>query len=127
MLKWARLIAFGPTCDGPSRGPFRRRSSRMASEVLSLWRETEGASGRDAELGALLREWDEARANARPRFAFVTGPNGVGKSHLFGLFRAAIASRAGLIFEAESPREARRPFGVFQALLTDILEHLSHA
>ncbi|MHB8877717.1 MAG: hypothetical protein ACYC8T_28840, partial [Myxococcaceae bacterium] len=65
----------------------------MANEVLSLFGEPAGASGREAELSVLLREHEEARASERARFVFVRGPAGVGKSHLFGLVRKAMAAR----------------------------------
>jgi transcriptional regulator with GAF, ATPase, and Fis domain/tetratricopeptide (TPR) repeat protein len=99
----------------------------MANEVLSFWREPSGASGREAELSVLLREHEEARSSERARFVFVRGPAGVGKSHLFGLVRQAMASRGVAVFEGESPREAKRPFGLFASLLEALVDHLSHS
>src|SRR5687768_4339406 len=99
----------------------------MASGVLSPWRELDGASGRDAELSALLREHEDCRAQLRARFAFVKGPRGVGKSHLFAQLRRAAVARGVPTFEAESPREAKRPFGSFAHLVRELLEHLGHA
>ncbi len=102
----------------------------MASEVLSLFREPVGldsACGREAELSVLLREHEEARASERARFVFVRGPAGVGKSHLFGLLHKAVFGRGAPVFEAESPRECKRPFGLFARVVGELLEHLSHA
>src|SRR6476661_6241109 len=99
----------------------------MASEVLSLWAKAETSHGRDVELSALLRELDEAKAQARPRFAFVRGPAGVGKSHLFRLFRQLCGGRSVEVFEADSARDAKRPFGLFANLIPALIEHLEHA
>ncbi len=99
----------------------------MANGVLSLWREPEGASGREAELSALLREREDAQAQARARFVFVKGPRGVGKSHLFSLFRRAAVAQGAVVFEAPSGREARRPFGLFAELTRELLDHAGHA
>jgi DNA-binding NtrC family response regulator len=97
----------------------------MANEAPS--RKVQGSrSGREAELSALLREHDEARAADRARFAFVRGPAGVGKSYLFALLRRALAERGVEVFEAESPREARRPFGLFAPLVREMLDQLGH-
>src|SRR4051812_2448184 len=99
----------------------------MASGVLSLWREPEGASGREAELSALLREHEAALSAARARFVFVKGPRGVGKSHLLSLFRRAAVGRGALVFEAESARDARRPFGLFGSMARELLDHVGHS
>ncbi len=99
----------------------------MASEVLALFKQPEAMSGREAELSALQREHEDARTQGRARFVFVRGPAGVGKSHLFRLFRAQVASCGGSVFESDSPREVRRPFGVFAGMLSHLLEHLGHA
>ncbi|MBI3183370.1 MAG: sigma 54-interacting transcriptional regulator [Myxococcales bacterium] len=100
----------------------------MASQVLPLWKEeAQGASGREAELSTLLREHEEARSSGKARFVFVRGPAGVGKSHLFRLFRAAASARGTDVFEAESPRDSRRPFGLFSQILSELIEHLEHS
>ncbi|MBX5483743.1 MAG: sigma 54-interacting transcriptional regulator [Myxococcaceae bacterium] len=99
----------------------------MPSEVVSLWPRADASHGRDAELAVLLRELDEAREQSRPRFSFVRGPAGVGKSHLFRIFRHALGARGVEVFEAESARDARRPFGLFAALIPALIEHLEHA
>ena len=41
----------------------------------------------------LLREHDEAKATGRPRFVFVRGARGVGKSYLTSLLTAAVSKR----------------------------------
>jgi transcriptional regulator with GAF, ATPase, and Fis domain/tetratricopeptide (TPR) repeat protein len=99
----------------------------MAGEVLSLWGDAGRAAGREAELSTLLREHEESRAAERARFVFVRGPAGVGKSHLFGLLRQELASRGVPVFEGQSPREARRPFGLFSSMVEQISDHLAHA
>ncbi len=99
----------------------------MAGEVLALFRQPEAMSGREAELSALQREHEDARSQGRARFVFVRGPAGVGKTHLFRLFRTQVASRGATVFEGDSPREVRRPFGVFASLLSHLLDHLGHA
>jgi DNA-binding NtrC family response regulator/tetratricopeptide (TPR) repeat protein len=98
----------------------------MSSQVLPMWREGDEAHSRPAELSALLRELEDARSSGKARFVFVRGPAGVGKSHLFGLFRQALARSGTVCFEAESARETRRPFGLFGSLLSEVLEHLGH-
>jgi transcriptional regulator with GAF, ATPase, and Fis domain len=99
----------------------------MAHEALSLWRQPESNGGREAELSVLLRELDEARSARRARFVFVRGPSGVGKSHLFRQLRLAAGARGVDVFEAESAREARRPFGLFTGVCRELLAHLGHA
>src|SRR5215211_2905346 len=98
----------------------------MAYEVISSWRSTSECTGRETELSVLLREHDDARTLVRARFAFVRGPAGVGKSHLFRLARQALAARGVAVFEAESARDARRPYVSFASLISEVLEHLSH-
>ncbi|MBK7863011.1 MAG: AAA family ATPase [Archangiaceae bacterium] len=99
----------------------------MSSEVLSLWRgkaEDASASGREAELSMLLRELDDAKASQKARFVFVKGPQGVGKSHLFGLLRTAAARKSAPVFEGGSGRDARRTFGLFAPIVQELLSHL---
>ena len=98
----------------------------MASEVLSLWPRLEASGGRDIELSALERELDEAKLHHKTRFVFVRGPAGVGKSHLFRAFRGRLGQRAVEVFEADSARDARRPFGLFTSLVPALLEHLQN-
>ncbi len=100
----------------------------MSTEVLQLWRgranEDSVASGRDAELSMLLREHDDAKSSERARFVFLKGPAGVGKSHLFGLLRAAASRRSAPVFEGGSARDARRTFGLFSPIVSELLQHL---
>jgi transcriptional regulator with GAF, ATPase, and Fis domain/tetratricopeptide (TPR) repeat protein len=100
-----------------------RRSFWMSNENarLTLWRgEQPEASGREAELSLLLREHDESKSSGRPRFVFLRGPGGVGKSHLFGQLRAALLKRGVGVFEGASGRDARKSFGLFQPLVTEL-------
>jgi transcriptional regulator with GAF, ATPase, and Fis domain len=101
----------------------------MASEVVSLWRQREQTEsfGREAELSLLLRDHDDAKSADRSRFVFVKGPAGVGKSHLFGLLRTAGARRNAPVFEGGSGRDARRTFGLFTPLLSQLLAHLGQS
>jgi tetratricopeptide (TPR) repeat protein len=100
----------------------------MSSEVVSLWRKEEAeSSGREAELSSLLREHDDARSSERARFIFVKGPHGVGKSHLFGLVRAAVLKRNTQVFEGGSGRDAKRTFGLFTPMLNEVLAHLGQS
>src|SRR5439155_6934194 len=50
-----------------------------------------------------------------------------GKSHLFGLLRLQVAARGVAVFEADSPREASRPFGLFSQVLEALVDHCSHS
>ncbi|HEX4621549.1 MAG TPA: ATP-binding protein, partial [Myxococcaceae bacterium] len=99
----------------------------MANEAAIQAVPSASRSGREAELTALLREHDQTRAADRARFAFVRGPAGVGKSYLLSLLRRSLAERGVDVFEAESPREGRRPFGLFAALVRELTDHLGHA
>ena len=85
----------------------------MSNEVLRLVRESSSASaepsGREGELSLLLREYDEAKASGRPRFVFVRGARGVGKSYLTSLLAAAVSKRGVPVFEGGSGRDVRRP------------------
>ncbi|MFZ5471360.1 MAG: sigma 54-interacting transcriptional regulator [Myxococcota bacterium] len=101
----------------------------MAREAGALANEPQtatDASGREAELAELLGEHDAARINERAGFVFVRGPAGVGKSHLFGLLRQALAARGTAVFEATSPREVRRPYGLFSSMVSQLFDHLGH-
>ncbi|MCI0672876.1 MAG: sigma 54-interacting transcriptional regulator [Myxococcaceae bacterium] len=98
----------------------------MARELASLWREHEDAAGRTAELGLLERELDEARAAGRARFVFVRGAAGVGKSHLLASFRRVVGQQGIPVFESESPREGRRPFGLFAGVVREMLDFAAH-
>src|SRR5690349_15843375 len=99
-----------------------------SSEVVSLWRREEAeACGREAELSLLLREHDDAKSTDRARFVFVKGPAGVGKSHLFGLVRLAALKRNAPVFEGGSGRDARRTFGLFTPMLSELLGHLGQS
>ncbi len=99
----------------------------MSSEVLSLWKEAVPASGREAELAALLREHELSRESGKARFVFVRGPAGVGKSHLFGLFRQALVARGVPVFESGLPRESGRPFGLWASMLAQLFEQVGHS
>ncbi len=89
------------------------------------WRgREEESSGREAELSLLLRELDEAKTTERARFVFVKGSTGVGKSHLFGLLRGAVAKRNTHVFEGGSGRDSKRVFGLFTPIVNELLAHL---
>ena len=94
----------------------------MSNEIarLTFRGEHAEASGREAELALLLREHDESKSTARPRFVFVRGPAGVGKSHLFGQLRAALLKRGVAVFEGASGRDARKSFGLFQPMVSEL-------
>ncbi len=51
--------------------------------------------GREAELVALLAEWDAASRQSRPRAVAVLGEPGLGKTRLMQAFFGALAARAG--------------------------------
>jgi len=101
----------------------------MSTEVLRLLRPVGGelSSGREAELAALVREQDEARAAHRARFVFVRGPAGVGKSHLLEAFGRALAAKGVPCFEGRSGRDVRRPWGVMAPLVRELLTHALRA
>ncbi len=99
----------------------------MGSDVISFARPMPEHGGRDAELAALLREHEEARAAERARFVFVRGAAGVGKSHLFSSLRRALTAQGVVVFEAESPRDVKRPFGLFVQLCDALLDHVRHS
>ncbi|MFT3838451.1 MAG: sigma 54-interacting transcriptional regulator [Myxococcaceae bacterium] len=92
-------------------------------EVLQ-WKPEADASGREAELSALLREHDEAKSSARPRFVFVRGPQGVGKSFLFSLLRRALVERGTAVFEGGSAREVKRTFGLIAPIARALTPYL---
>jgi Cdc6-like AAA superfamily ATPase len=75
----------------------------MSSEVLRLVRDSSSAtaepSGREAELAVLLREYEEAKTSGRPRFVFVRGARGVGKSYLMSLLSASVSKRGVPVYE----------------------------
>jgi hypothetical protein len=97
----------------------------MLTEVLWRGRAEDGAaSGRESELSMLLRELDDAKSSARARFVFLKGPQGVGKSHLFGLLRASAGRRNFPVFEGASGRDARRTFGLFAPVVSELLTWL---
>ena len=102
----------------------------MAIEMarFTMWRgEQAEASGREAELSLLLREHDEAKSTARPRFVFLRGPAGVGKSHLFGQLRAALVKQGVAVFEGASGREARKSFGMFHPMINELATSLEQS
>ena len=95
------------------------------ADVLAQWKPEAEASGREAELSALLREHDEAKSSGRPRFVFVRGPKGVGKSFLLNLLRRALVEHGVSVFEGGSAREASRTFALVAPIareLTGFLE-----
>ena len=92
-------------------------------EVLQ-WKPEADASGREAELSSLLREHDEAKSSARPRFVFVRGPQGVGKSFLFSLLRRALVERGTAVFEGGSAREVKRTFGLIAPIARALTPYL---
>ncbi|MDP1916721.1 MAG: sigma 54-interacting transcriptional regulator [Myxococcales bacterium] len=97
----------------------------MSNEVLRLVRESSSASaepsGREGELSLLLREYDEAKASGRPRFVFVRGARGVGKSYLTSLLAAAVSKRGVPVFEGGSGRDVRRTWGLMAPLVNELL------
>ena len=94
----------------------------MSSDVLRLVREPAAEpSGREGELSLLLREHDEAKATGRPRFVFVRGARGVGKSYLTSLLTAAVSKRGVPVFEAGSGRDVRRTWGLMAPLVNELL------
>jgi recombinational DNA repair ATPase RecF len=61
--------------------------------------ERDEASGRERELGRLLGALDEARVARRGSVVFVSGPAGIGKSHLLAAFRVAAVARGARVVE----------------------------
>lgn len=98
------------------------------SEVLRLGAEVvQGAPGREAELAALLREYDEARTTQHTRVVVVRGPAGVGKSFLSLRLLAAAGRRGAPVFEGGSGRDGQRPWGLVAPLVSPMLEHLTRS
>ena len=97
----------------------------MSNEVLRLVRDSSSAAaepfGREGELSLLLREYDEAKASGRPRFVFVRGARGVGKSYLTSLLAAAVSKRGVPVFEGGSGRDVRRTWGLMAPLVNELL------
>ncbi len=97
----------------------------MSNEVLRLVRDSAAVvaepSGRESELSLLLREHDEAKASGRPRFVFVRGARGVGKSYLTSLLAAALSRRGVPVFEGGSGRDVRRTWGLMAPLVNELL------
>jgi transcriptional regulator with GAF, ATPase, and Fis domain len=97
----------------------------MSNEVLRLVRDSAAVvaepSGREGELSLLLREHDEAKASGRPRFVFVRGARGVGKSYLTSLLAAAVSKRGVPVFEGGSGRDVRRTWGLMAPLVNELL------
>jgi transcriptional regulator with GAF, ATPase, and Fis domain/tetratricopeptide (TPR) repeat protein len=97
----------------------------MANEVLRLVRDSSSAiaepSGREGELSLLLREHEEAKSSGRPRFVFVRGARGVGKSYLTSLLSAEASKRGVPVFEGGSGRDVRRTWGLMAPLVNELL------
>jgi transcriptional regulator with GAF, ATPase, and Fis domain/tetratricopeptide (TPR) repeat protein len=89
-------------------------------DVVALAREREVA-GREREITALSREYDEARTRGQVRLAFVKGPAGIGKTHLFRALRRSLTDHGGRVFEGGAPRHDRRAYGLFAPMVTDLL------
>ncbi|MBL8918600.1 MAG: sigma 54-interacting transcriptional regulator [Myxococcaceae bacterium] len=84
-------------------------------------------SGREGELSLLLREHDEARAAGRPRFVFVRGARGVGKSYLTSLLASSATKRGVPVFEGGSGREVRRTWGLMAPLVNELLTSVARS
>ncbi|HEY3445167.1 MAG TPA: sigma 54-interacting transcriptional regulator [Myxococcales bacterium] len=85
------------------------------------------SSGRERELALLLREHAEARERGAARWAFVHGPAGVGKSHLFGAVRRSFAARGIRVFEGRASRTSAKAYGLFAELVPELLDALAEA
>ncbi len=94
----------------------------MSTDVLRYLRPPVAeVTGREAELGLLLREHHEAKTSGTARFVFVRGPRGVGKSHLVSQLAQALGAQGTTVFEGGSGRDARQTWGVFAPMLGELL------
>src|SRR5690606_6384704 len=72
----------------------------------------------------LVQAHEEARERAGARMAFVSGPRGIGKSHLFDLCRRTLADRGVRVFEGGASRSSARAYGLFADMVPELLAYL---
>jgi class 3 adenylate cyclase/tetratricopeptide (TPR) repeat protein len=77
--------------------------------------------GRDEELRTLVSSWEQARIGS-PRFAFVRGPAGAGKSRLTAQLAEHVHGDGGLVLAGSCDSDLEVPYQPFADALRDVVE-----